>query len=359
MESHIQVLSDAKLSGRLVGSTGEQEASSYIASVFKKNGLKPIKGLSYQSTYAFKQERLLVAQSYFKIDNQSLQAGVDFYPLPFSGEKAVSGEIILGVNEPDNIWIIEVSESMPSQLDDAQCIAYYFKEAQQASSDGATAVIFTHTHEKSDQVQKWNQLENLERLTIPVIWTSKSGTEKISQMDADYFEVALNIQTQFLQENGVHVLGYLDKGSDQTILIVAPYCNETVQEEKNIAGVSLLMELAESAALPSQVKHNILFVALSNKAPEHKGLMAFLSQTDLPVSSLKSVLILDQINGSSTEVQLLQTSNDDLSSPFQSQGIPTYYVTHKEAGKSKSKSNTRYQLFKSALDIILNTRDFL
>ncbi len=107
LRAHVGVLASDELSGRGVGHAGNQQAERYIASSLKSANVPPA-GASYLQPVEIYQPalgqaaRLTVRAGHEPLAD--LPAGADFFPLPESGDRAVTGPIVFaghGLSAPE------------------------------------------------------------------------------------------------------------------------------------------------------------------------------------------------------------------------------------------------------------------
>src|SRR5690606_16395022 len=110
LQAHVSYLASDKLEGRRTGTAGEQLAAAYIAEQMKAAGLSPKGAEGYLQTFTVRDGRDPADTARLSINSQPLKPGEEFLPLPFSAAKAAKGEVLPGVNEVDNIWLINVKD---------------------------------------------------------------------------------------------------------------------------------------------------------------------------------------------------------------------------------------------------------
>ncbi|HEY9258783.1 MAG TPA: hypothetical protein VIP81_12465, partial [Chitinophaga sp.] len=140
LQLHINYLSSDKLEGRSTGAPGEQLAAAYISAQMQQIGLTPMGDNSFLQTFTVKETREPAAACHMTINEDKLLAGKQFLPLPFSAEKPAKGEAMPSVNEPDNIWLINVAE-MDSDSHKSM-LELYQQQTQIAEKSGASGVVF-------------------------------------------------------------------------------------------------------------------------------------------------------------------------------------------------------------------------
>lgn len=100
LHRHVAVLASDALSGRGVGHAGNREAEQYIAGALRDAGIPPASP-DYLQPIEVYQPRLgpdarLTITTGDKSPLADFRVGSDFYPLPASGNRAVSGRVVFG-----------------------------------------------------------------------------------------------------------------------------------------------------------------------------------------------------------------------------------------------------------------------
>lgn len=129
LRAHVEVLASDKLAGRGVGHAGNAEAEQYIAGALKAAGVAPA-APGYLQTVEIYQPRLgegsrLVISGGGRAPLADLTVGSDFYPLPASGDRPVSGRVVFaghGLSAPllhhDDYAALDVRGAIVLALDD-------------------------------------------------------------------------------------------------------------------------------------------------------------------------------------------------------------------------------------------------
>ncbi|SEB04394.1 Peptidase family M28 [Chitinophaga terrae (ex Kim and Jung 2007)] len=312
LQSHITFLSSNKLESRSTGAPGEQLAANYLAEQMKNSGLTPMGNDGYLQAFTVKESREPSANCSVTIDQQTLKTGRDFLPLPFSAQKTAKGEVITGVNEPDNIWFINMEDiDSSSQLTTLQ---QCFRLAKEAEKAGATGVIFYNGKVDAPEVQKWLQ-EATPALSIPAVWVNDATSKLLSADDANGFQVNIRVAFDNIKRNGTNVIGYINNKADRTIILGAHYdfpgWDSSVQSSNNASGTAALLELARLLRNSSLHNNNYLVVAFSGKEQNLAGSNYFAAHPTIDLSTVNYMINLDgigqlspdqplQVNGSSS-----------------------------------------------------------
>ncbi|ASZ10233.1 hypothetical protein CK934_04180 [Chitinophaga sp. MD30] len=279
LQSHINYLAADNLEGRRTGTAGEQLAAAYIAAQMKQAGLQPKGDDGYLQTFLVREGKDIDAATTLDINHKQYTPGTHFIPLPFSAAKRVKGEIIPNVNEPENIWLIDVADFIGSNPH-AKPLERYQQQVKEAVKDQATGVIFFNGKETPSEVRQWLN-ENTTPLSIPAIWTNDELGKLLGAEDANSFVVNMEVALKPTKRTGTNVIGYIDNGADKTIIIGAHYDhlgygedhNSLAPNDKaihngaddNASGTAALLELARMIKGSKLRNNNYLFTAFSGE----------------------------------------------------------------------------------------------
>lgn len=276
LQAHITYLASDKLEGRLTGSPGEQLAAGYISAQMKQAGLAPKGENGYLQTFPVNEGKTIAPASSLTINNNALTPVEQYIPLPFSAEKSAKGEVMPAVNEPDNIWLLNVKDFEADPHTDP--LEVYRQAAEEAAKAGATGVVFYNGPESATDVHKWLSRESTP-LTIPVMWVS-DGISKTME-NAEEVKVSMNVAFGTGKRTGTNVIGFLDNKAPATIILGAHFDhlgkgedhNSLSPNDKSIyngaddnaSGTAALIELARMLKSAHFNKYNFLFTAFSGE----------------------------------------------------------------------------------------------
>ena len=190
LEQHVKYLASDELEGRQPGTDGIEKAGNYIAAEFQKLGLSPING-SYKQQFKVKTGYALgpgnsldfdlliprpgLTREHWKTRKQTMDIKKDWYPLSFSDNKSVSGDLAFvgyGISAPemdyDDYEGIDVTDKVvimimetPDGDDPESKFAPYASnryKAFNARNKGAVGIIFVKV--QGDSMNVFERLEN-------------------------------------------------------------------------------------------------------------------------------------------------------------------------------------------------------
>lgn len=297
LQLHINYLSSDKLDGRSTGAPGEQLAAAYIAAQMQKSGLTPMGDDGFLQTFTVKETREPAAACHMTINEDKLLAGKQFLPLPFSAEKPAKGEAMPSVNEPDNIWLINVAEMDTDSR--KNMLELYLQQTQVAEKSGASGVVFYNGKESITEVLKW--LEQRPATTgIPAVWVNNDISKKLNADDAGSFQVNMQIAFKAIKRTGTNVIGYINNKAPRTIIIGAHYdypgWETTAKAEDNASGTAALLEIARLLNGSRLHNNNYIVIAFSGKEQGLSGSKYFAAHSAVNLSQVNYMINMDGIS---------------------------------------------------------------
>ncbi|HPT40597.1 MAG TPA: hypothetical protein PLQ44_03295, partial [Candidatus Paceibacterota bacterium] len=94
IQKDICILASDSLLGREAGTLGEWMSRKYIEAKYKEIGLKPLFDTSYFESFTFSDVDFFGAGTATEVNGKKLQLYKDYYPIGFSSNDTVSGEMI-------------------------------------------------------------------------------------------------------------------------------------------------------------------------------------------------------------------------------------------------------------------------
>ncbi|WP_143309524.1 M28 family peptidase [Chitinophaga vietnamensis] len=305
LQTHVNYLSSDKLEGRRTGAPGEQLAAAYISSQMQQIGLSPKGDEGFLQTFTVNETRVPAANCAMTLNHQALSPGAQFIPLPFSATKTMKGEVIPNVNEPDNIWLVNIQE-----IDNTKGKTkwqLYQQETLTAAKAGATGVIFYNGKESIAEVNDW-LAQNPTPASIPAVWVNNEVSKKLGNDDANGFQITCQVAFQPMKRTGTNVIGYINNNAAATIVIGAHYDHLGFGEDHNglggekvlyhgandnASGIAAMLEIARQLKGSRLHNNNYLFVAFSGNEQGLSGSRHFVAGSD--VAAVNYMINLDMI----------------------------------------------------------------
>jgi len=327
LKSDLSILASDSLLGRETGTKGEAMASDYIIKQFKNIGLKPIlQDSAYLQSFPFNGAAIYEEKlTSLKLNNKSFATESRFFPLKYSANGIVSGELVkvgFGINAPElnyndyknlknikgKIFVIEYSISEGFDKESKYFKYYDIKNRiDTAIANGAIAVIFVNSDKKCEEPSK-KLPKFLEPTSIPVIF----GDSMVNKTIQETKKINANIAVHITQKKNIghNIVGFIDNKAPYTIVIGAHYDHLGMGSDgsrykgkpmihngadDNGSGTVGLLELARYLINSSNKNNNYLFISFSG---EEKGLLGssfFVKSDAYDMNKINYMLNLDMI----------------------------------------------------------------
>ncbi|NML20047.1 M28 family peptidase [Pseudoflavitalea sp. G-6-1-2] len=304
LEAHISYLADDKLEGRRAGTNGEKLASEYISKQFELAGLNPKGSDKWLQPFEINEGRQVNPSTLFIINDHDLKLNTDFFPLAFSPNTSVDAAVTMALAEKDVPWFLDLKNMLEDNKENPHFdIEAAIKEkAIKMASKGATALVLYNTSSIKDNL-KFNGKDRVAAAPIPVVYlTPKAMKDHLKDESASY-DIKIRVDIGNKTRTGHNVIGYLDNGAPQTIVLGAHFDhlgygedgNSMVPNVKNqihngaddnASGTAALIELARLIKASKNKNNNYLFIAFS---AEELGLNGSKYFTQNPTIDLKTV----------------------------------------------------------------------
>lgn len=303
LKAHVSFLADDKLEGRRAGSNGEKLAMEYISEKFKSNGISPKGKEGYFQSFDINEGKQIGEKTSFSINDTSLKAGDDFFPFLFSAQKSLEASPAIAIQEADMPWFIDLKEIIEENKANPHFdLADYIKtNSKKAHNRGATAVIIYNTSVEDDKLA-FNPKEKTDPLPIPVVYVKKGAAKKYFDDPTATLNIKLNVEITEKKRIGHNVIGYIDNGAANTVILGAHFDHLGYGEDgnsmlrtgeklihngadDNASGTAALIELARILKTTKAKNNNYLFIAFSG---EELGLFGSKYFTENPTIDLKT-----------------------------------------------------------------------
>jgi len=304
LKAHVMFLADDKLEGRRTGTKGEELAYQYIGEQFQKYGLAP-KGdnNTYFQKFEMNEGRQVNNATLFFLDGESFKINTDFFPFAWSVNGSIEAVASPSLSESGAPWfwdlkdILQENETNP-HFDLATAIR---DKEKAAASKGATALLIYNSSAKETGV-KYDPKDKLPVSTIPVVYLQKNIAAKLTKDVTHTWDIRLKVDQSDKIRTGHNVVGYIDNGAAQTIILGAHFDHLGYGEDHNsrytgepaihngaddnASGSAALLELARIVKKQAPETFNYLFIAFSG---EELGLFGSKFYADHPTINLAEV----------------------------------------------------------------------
>ncbi len=284
LQTHISFLADDKLEGRRTGTAGEKIAYEYISNQFTQASLIPKgeKG-TYIQPFDVAEGKQLDPSTYITINGDKLILEKDFFPFVFSANADTETSGAIALPEADAAWFWDLKETLDENknnphfdLEDA-----IIKKVNKVASKGASVLLIYNSANIKDEL-KFDGRSKTEVAKIPVLYISNDVKTRYFKEDTKSAELKLRVSISNKKRTGHNVIGYIDNGAANTIILGAHYDHLGYGEDHNslftgnipmihngaddnASGTAALIELAKQLKASKLKNNNYLFIAFSGE----------------------------------------------------------------------------------------------
>lgn len=315
LQADISYLASDELEGRRTGTAGERKAADYIEQWYKREQIAPYKN-QYRYPFSFTDGREVAGATVIRVNNAALKLNDDAFPLPFSGNKHVSGDILPDVMEQGNIWLMPLYSDQEQTNDksfDAE--KYMFEHARDAIKQGAAGVVFFDGIGAKSDIS-FNRQSIYEPLDVPVIFISYNAYQKyIKQADQrNGISFDINVAVKKAERTGTNLAAYIDNGAPYTAIIGAHYDHLGYGEDgnsllanakkehqvhhgadDNASGTAAVLEIAKWVKNKKLSNYNYLFLNFSGEELGLYGSKAFVKDQQIDSTRIAYMINLDMV----------------------------------------------------------------
>lgn len=313
LHQHIEYLASDGLEGRRTGTAGEKLAAEYISGAFAAMGLQPKGSNGFYQSFDVAEGREISAESFLSINGTPLQTGTDFYPLNYSPNATIEAMPSLALLEKGEPWFFDLAEVMKANkanthFDVNDAIIARVKEVEKG---GGKALFVYNTSALQDGLQ-FNGKEKVELLSIPVIYIGASAAKKYFSDPSASLRINSKIVVVEKSRSGNNVVGFIDNGATNTIVIGAHFDHLGYGEDHNsrftgsekqihngaddnASGTAALIELARMVKASKLKASNYLFIAFSGEELGLYGSKYFTQHPTVDLNTINFMINMDMV----------------------------------------------------------------
>lgn len=190
--------------------------------------------------------------TFLTLNNISLEAGTDFFPLNFSANKQVSGVAAPALNEAGAPWFKNLSDLLHEHAHDStfDYYAYCLKESKRAAAKGATALLFYATDLHLPPMLTFRAFEYNDSLPIPIVFISPKGWQKTQTDDVSEIPIQVSVSIQPKAFHSVNYVSVINHHADSTLLL---YTREPIE------GLATLLSLSDVLQKQMQLNYVLIY----------------------------------------------------------------------------------------------------
>jgi Zn-dependent M28 family amino/carboxypeptidase len=302
LQTHISFLADDKLEGRRTGTAGEKLAFDYITNQFVAAGLAPAgENGGYVQAFEVNEGKQVNPSTQLTINNNKLSLDKDFFPLAFSPNIKTETSGTIALPESGTVWfwdlkeILEENKANPHfDLEEA-----IIKKINNVAGKRAMALLIYNSSAIKDSL-KFEPRSKTATVKIPVLYISKEVKAKYLKDETAAADIKMEVAINDKKRTGHNVIGYIDNGAANTIILGAHYDHLGYGEDHNslytgvapmihngaddnASGTAALIELGRLIKKSKLRNNNYVFIAFSG---EELGLFGSKYFTEHPTIDL-------------------------------------------------------------------------
>ena len=313
LQSSVSYLADDKLEGRRTGTAGEKLAYTYISDRFKTEGLIP-KGddNTYLQQFEINEGKQISKSTFFIVNGNDLKIDQDFFPLIFSANSSLEATPTISFQEKSMPWFLDLKDLLDKNKNNPHfdLISQIQQKASEIASKGGTALIITNSSSINDGLS----FEGKQKLTtsaIPVIYLTKPAREKFFKDENSPLDLKIKINIEDKKRTGHNVVGYIDEGAQNTIILGAHFDHLGYGEDHNslwtgglaihhgaddnASGTAALIELGKMIKNSHLKGNNYLLIAFSGEELGLFGSKYFTEHPTIDLSKVNYMINMDMI----------------------------------------------------------------
>jgi hypothetical protein len=313
LKEDITYLASDELEGRRVGSEGERKAAAYIEQRYNGLGIPGYKG-KYQYPFLYIDGKQIADATQIKLGNDLMRIKVDAFPLAFSANKRVYGEVIPDVYENGNIWMMPMYTDKEEAADahfDWEKKAY--EKAKEAQRQGATAVLFYDNY-NAKFAPAYNPKSEYDLLEIPAGFLNFNAYQAYMPKFKNRSEIPvdMNILLKRSELTGHNVTAFIDNNAAYTVVLGAHYDHLGYGEDgnslhaakdhkihngadDNASGTAALIQLADWVKKNKLRNYNYLFISFSGEEEGLIGSKAIVKEMGFDSNKIAYMINMDMV----------------------------------------------------------------
>lgn len=323
LKTTIDFLASDKMEGRLTGTKGEKLAADYITSRFKQIGLLP-KGEdnSYIQHFTVNEGLQIMPATFLMVNEDSLHVNEDFFPVSFSGNGKAEAFASPAFKEKGMPWFLDIKEMVKSSSENphAELEKDIRNKAKEFLQKGATALLIYNSGDDDTRLV-FDGKSALDSVSLPVVFLSKNATAKYLNDNSTNLDLKLQVELATKSRTGNNVIGYLDNGAQNTVIIgahydhlghgedgntLSPSSNEIYNgADDNASGTAAVIELAKLLKAGSLKNNNYLFICFSGEEAGLYGSRYFTTHPTVDLQKVNYMINCDMVGRLNNDSKVL------------------------------------------------------
>ena len=282
IETHIKYLASDKLEGRRTGTMGEVLAMEYISSQFENYHLQSAGTNGYIQEFSIDEGKQMTEnKNYFVVNGDSMELKKDFFPLAFSANATVSGNVSPSLNERGEPWFFDLKYILEDNAQNPHFDVFdaIKKEAQKAKEKTASALIIYNSTSITDNVQ-YNKNDASSSVGIPVFYITNDGLKKYFSDITTTYSIKFMTDLEHVTRKARNVIAFINNNAPNTVIIGGHFDHLGYGEDNNsldgygqihngaddnASGTAAVIELSRILQNSKAKNNNYLFIAFSGE----------------------------------------------------------------------------------------------
>ena len=281
LENHIKFLASDELEGRRAGSPGEQKAVDYIILQYQNAGIQAKGSNGFMQSFPIDEGKKLSANSFIKVNKQSLLLDADFFPISNSGTGNIKSMASLSLNEANQVWFKDVGEVLEENTSNPHfdINEWLLTTAKETNQKGGTALFLYNSGTLVDNIQYY-KFDTAKALPITIVYITKKGFSKYFSDELSTYEIEASIEFEHASRTAHNVAAFIDNKAANTVILGAHLDHLGYNEDRNAldvnnnvrngaddnaSGTAALIELAKALQKKSPKNNNYLILHFSGE----------------------------------------------------------------------------------------------
>ncbi len=282
IETHIKYLASDKLEGRRTGTMGEVLAMEYISTQFEKYDVQSAGTNGYIQEFSIDEGKQMIDhKNYFVVNGDSMELKKDYFPLAFSANASVSGNVSPSLNERGEPWFFDLKYTLEDNAQNPHFDVFdaIKKEAQTAKEKTASALIVYNSTSITDNVQ-YNKNDISSTADIPVFYITNDGLKKYFNDITSFYTINCMTDLEHVSRKARNVIAYINNNAPNTVIIGGHFDHLGYGEDNNsldgfgqihngaddnASGTAAVIELSRILQNTKAKNNNYLFIAFSGE----------------------------------------------------------------------------------------------
>lgn len=322
LKTSINYLASDQLEGRLTGSAGEKLAYEYIADEFKQVGLVA-KGNdnSYIQPFTIEEGKEILPSTHFIINDTDIDQN-EFFPMAFSGNGEVKGNVSPSFQEKGMPWFLDIKEIMQENENNPHfdLNTAIRNKAADCKQKGASALIVYNSSPSLEDLG-FDGKSKTAIIDFPIVYLKSNVSKKYLSDNTANLNIDVKTDLAKKSRTGHNVIGFMDNGAAHTIIIGAHYDHLGRGEEggtlggskgeiyngadDNASGTAAVIELAKYLKEAKLKNNNYLFICFSGEEEGLFGSKYFTNNPPIPLDQVNYMINFDMVGRLNDSSKLL------------------------------------------------------